>query len=54
MYNEDQRRIYKIWQCCFRKEFLFQRKNFKSLQQDCKELIKLLIAIIKTAKSNSK
>jgi hypothetical protein len=24
------------------------------LQEDCKELIKLLIAIIKTAKSNSK
>ena len=33
---------------------IIDEKSFKSLQADCKELIKLLIAIIKTAKSNSK
>lgn len=33
---------------------IIDEKSFKSLQADCKELIKLLISIIKTAKSNSK
>ncbi|WP_041294010.1 four helix bundle protein [Ignavibacterium album] len=33
---------------------IIDEKSFKSLQADCKELIKLLISIIKTAKNNSK
>lgn len=33
---------------------IIDEKSFKSLQVDCKELIKLLISIIKTAKNNSK
>ena len=33
---------------------IIDEKSFKSLQADCKELIKLLISIIKTAKSNLK
>ena len=33
---------------------IIDERSFNSLQENCKELIKLLIAIIKTAKSNSK
>ncbi len=33
---------------------IINEKSFKSLQGDCRELIKLLISIIKTAKYNSK
>jgi len=42
------------WLNLFKASDIINEKSFKSLQQDCKELIKLLIAIIKTAKSNSK
>jgi len=42
------------WLNLFKASDIIDEKSFKSLQQDCKELIKLLIAIIKTAKSNSK
>lgn len=42
------------WLNLFKASEIINEKSFKSLQQDCKELIKLLIAIIKTAKSNSK
>ena len=42
------------WLNLFKASNIINEKSFKSLQQDCKELIKLLIAIIKTAKSNSK
>lgn len=43
-----------FWLNLFKASDIINEKSFKSLQQDCKELIKLLIAIIKTAKSNSK
>ena len=42
------------WLNLFKASDIINEKSFKSLQSDCKELIKLLIAIIKTAKSNSK
>lgn len=42
------------WLNLFKASDIINEKSFKSLQQDCKELIKLLIAIIKTAKNNSK
>jgi len=42
------------WLNLFKASDIINEKSFKSLQQDCKELIKLLIAIIKTAKINSK
>jgi len=42
------------WLNLFKASDIIDEKSFKSLQEDCKELIKLLIAIIKTAKSNSK
>jgi four helix bundle protein len=42
------------WLNLFKASNIIDEKSFKSLQEDCKELIKLLIAIIKTAKSNSK
>jgi len=42
------------WLNLFKASDIIDEKSFKSLQVDCKELIKLLIAIIKTAKSNSK
>ena len=42
------------WLNLFKASEKKKKKSFKSLQQDCKELIKLLIAIIKTAKNNSK
>lgn len=42
------------WLNLFKASAIINEKSFKSLQQDCKELIKLLIAIIKTAKINSK
>jgi four helix bundle protein len=42
------------WLNLFKASDIINEKSFKSLQEDCKELIKLLIAIIKTAKSNSK
>jgi four helix bundle protein len=42
------------WLNLFKASDIINEKSFKSLQADCKELIKLLIAIIKTAKSNSK
>ena len=43
-----------FWLNLFKASDIINEKSFKSLQQDCKELIKLLIAIIKTAKNNSK
>ena len=43
-----------FWLNLFKASNIINEKSFKSLQQDCKELIKLLIAIIKTAKNNSK
>jgi four helix bundle protein len=42
------------WLNLFKASDIIDEKSFKGLQEDCKELIKLLIAIIKTAKSNSK
>jgi four helix bundle protein len=42
------------WLNLFKASDIIDEKSFKSLQEDCKELIKLLTAIIKTAKSNSK
>ena len=42
------------WLNLFKASDIINEKSFKSLQFDCKELIKLLIAIIKTAKNNSK
>lgn len=42
------------WLNLFKASDIIDEKSFKILQEDCKELIKLLIAIIKTAKSNSK
>lgn len=42
------------WLNLFKASDIIDEKSFKSLQKDCKELIKLLIAIIKTAKSNLK
>lgn len=42
------------WLNLFKASDIIDEKSFKSLHEDCKELIKLLIAIIKTAKSNSK
>ena len=42
------------WLNLFKASDIIDEKSFKSLQIDCKELIKLLIAIIKTTKSNSK
>lgn len=42
------------WLNLFKASDIIDEKSFKSLQLDCKELIKLLIAIIKTSKSNSK
>jgi four helix bundle protein len=38
----------------FKASDIINEKSFKSLQENCKELIKLLIAIIKTAKGNLK
>lgn len=42
------------WLNLFRASDIIDENSFKSLQEDCKELIKLLITIIKTAKSNLK
>jgi four helix bundle protein len=42
------------WLNLFKASEIINEKSFKSLQEDCKELIKLLIAIIKTAKGNLK
>jgi four helix bundle protein len=42
------------WINLFKASDIINEKSFKGLQEDCKELIKLLTAIIKTAKSNSK
>lgn len=42
------------WLNLFKASDIIDEKSFKILQLDCKELIKLLIAIIKTSKSNSK
>lgn len=42
------------WLELFNASEIINEKSFKSLQTDCKELIKLLTAIIKTAKNNSK
>lgn len=42
------------WLNLFKASDIIDEKSFKSLELDCKELIKLLIAIIKTTKSNSK
>ena len=42
------------WLDLFKASGLIDEKSHKSLLEDCKELIKLLIAIIKSAKSNSK
>ena len=42
------------WLNLFKASDIIDEKSFKSLQLDCKELIKLLTAIIKTAKSNLK
>ena len=40
------------WLNLFKASDIINEKSFKSLQLDCKELIKLLTAIIKTSKSN--
>ncbi len=42
------------WLRLFKASELINEKSFNSLQNDCKELIKLLTAIIKTSKINSK
>lgn len=42
------------WLNLFNASDIINNKSYKSLKTDCKELIKLLIAIIKTTKSNSK
>lgn len=42
------------WLNLFKASDIINEKSHKSLLEDCKELIKLLTAIIKTSKSNSK
>ena len=42
------------WLNLFNASDIISNKSYESLKTDCKELIKLLIAIIKTTKSNSK